>query len=50
MAYQEGYNAGWEFHLGSGEYQENPYRCGTDEESQEYYDWERGFNDAAEDS
>jgi hypothetical protein len=35
MAHREGYNAGWEFHLGNGTRADNPY----DYDSKEYDAW-----------
>lgn len=44
--WREGYQAGWEFHMGSGIRADNPYPF----LSQEYRDWDRGFITAGEDS
>lgn len=43
-AYQEGYAAGKEFHLYGRERANNPYQ------GDEYYEWERGFRQAGQDS
>ena len=50
LAYSEGYKAGVEYHLGNSTKADNPYRTGRIEESQEYFDWERGFEEAGWDS
>lgn len=45
-AYDEGYDAGWEFHLGDGTRADNPYPNDPD-----CWDaWEDGFTAAGEDS
>jgi hypothetical protein len=43
-AFQEGYRAGIEYNLGSGQLADNPYRGAR------YYAWENGFRQAGEDS
>lgn len=45
-AYNEGYAAGFEFHVGTGCRYDNPYEYDTSE----YADWELGFTQAGEDS
>jgi len=46
-AYDEGYSAGWEFHLGSGYREENPY-FNNDPDCADA--WDNGFTAAGEDS
>lgn len=48
FAFREGYDAGWDFHMGSAARADNPYW--SDDESQEYIDWEDGFTEAGYDS
>lgn len=45
-AYREGYDVGWEFHMGSGKDQENPY----DFEDPRFDRWLTGYVDAGLDS
>lgn len=51
--FTEGYDAGWEFHLGTGIKADNPYWYGGDyEESKQLMmdTWQNGFDLAGDDS
>jgi hypothetical protein len=47
-AFDDGYQAGFEFHLGDGIRRENPYNAWAEEA--EYAAWEAGFSQAGDDS
>lgn len=46
--YRDGYDAGWEFHMGSGELHEAPDEIHFDDERRSH--WMAGFTDAGLDS
>lgn len=51
QAFADGYDAGWEFHLGSGKRTDNPYiqDWGT-EAHDRWQSWQDGWDRAGEDS
>lgn len=46
--YRDGYDAGWELHMGDGQMREPSDDVRFDDER--FANWQRGFNDAGSDS